>query len=40
MGRDGYAKEELVAELGAVFLYADLGITPEIVPEHAEYIGS
>jgi antirestriction protein ArdC len=25
----GYAMEELVAEIGAAFLCADLGITPE-----------
>ncbi len=37
---EGYAKEELVAELGAVFLSADLGITPEVQPAHAAYIGS
>ena len=29
-GDEGYAKEELVAELGAAFLCADLGITPEV----------
>lgn len=34
-GDDGYAVEELVAELGAAFLCADLGITPEVMPEHA-----
>ena len=27
-GDEGYAKEELVAELGAAFLCADLAITP------------
>ena len=39
-GDEGYAKEELVAELGAAFLCADIGITPEVMPEHAAYIGS
>ena len=32
-------REELVAELGAAFLCADLGITPEIRADHADYIG-
>jgi len=32
--------EELVAELGAAFLCADLGLTPEIRDDHAAYIGS
>lgn len=39
-GDEGYAMEELVAELGAAFLCADLAITPEPLPEHAAYIGS
>ena len=39
-GDAGYAKEELVAELGAAFLCADLGITPDVRPDHAAYIGS
>jgi antirestriction protein ArdC len=30
-GDTGYAREELVAELGSAFLCADLGITPERV---------
>jgi len=38
-GDSGYAREELVAELGAAFLCADLGITPEIRADHADYIG-
>ena len=38
-GDNGYAREELVAELGAAFLSADLGITPEIREDHAAYIG-
>jgi antirestriction protein ArdC len=39
-GDDGYAREELVAELGSAFLCADLGITPEIRADHASYISS
>jgi antirestriction protein ArdC len=39
-GDEGYAKEELVAELGAAFLCADLDITPETREDHAAYIGS
>ena len=38
-GDSGYAREELVAELGAAFLCADLGITPEIREDHAAYLG-
>jgi antirestriction protein ArdC len=36
------AREELVAELGAAFLSADLGIMPEMEPraDHASYIAS
>lgn len=37
-GDSGYAREELVAELGAAFLCADLGITPEIRDDHAAYL--
>ena len=33
-----YAMEELVAEIGAAFLCADLGITPETRDDHAAYI--
>jgi antirestriction protein ArdC len=29
-----------VAELGSAFLCADLGITPEVRPDHAAYIAS
>jgi antirestriction protein ArdC len=39
-GDEGYAREELVAELGSAFLCADLSITPEIREDHAAYIGS
>lgn len=38
-GDKGYAREELVAELGAAFLCADLGITPETREDHAAYLG-
>lgn len=37
-GDDAYAMEELVAELGAAFLCADLGLTPEPREDHASYI--
>ena len=39
-GDEGYAKEELVAELGAAFLCADLGLTSEPGTDHAAYIQS
>ena len=39
-GDAGYAQEELVAELGACFLSADLGIQPKDVEQHAAYIQS
>ncbi|MFP7675135.1 ArdC family protein [Marivita sp. S0852] len=39
-GDEGYAREELVAELGAAFLCADLGLTPEPSADHAAYIQS
>jgi len=39
-GDEGYAMEELVAELGAAFLSADLRITPEVREDHADYIAS
>jgi antirestriction protein ArdC len=38
--RAGYDMEELVAEIGAAFLCADLGITPETRDDHAAYIAS
>ena len=38
-GDAGYAREELVAELGAAFLCAELGITPEVRDDHAAYLG-
>lgn len=37
-GDAGYAMEELVAELGAAFLAADLGVTPEAREDHASYL--
>lgn len=37
-GTGGYAREELVAEMGSAFLCAALGITPTV--RHADYIGS
>ncbi|MBP5972500.1 DUF1738 domain-containing protein [Brasilonema sp. CT11] len=37
-GDEGYAREELVAELGAAFLCADLGLTPETREDHAAYL--
>jgi antirestriction protein ArdC len=37
-GDDGYAREELVAELGAAFLCADLGLELTPRPDHAAYI--
>ena len=39
-GDEGYAMEELVAELGAAFLSADLDLTPEPRSDHAAYIAS
>lgn len=39
-GDAGYAKEELVAELGACFLAADLGFEPMPESKHAAYIQS
>jgi antirestriction protein ArdC len=37
-GDQAYAFEELIAELGAAFLCADLGITPEPRDDHAAYL--
>jgi antirestriction protein ArdC len=37
-GDAGYAREELVAELGAAFLCADLGIAAEPREDHAAYL--
>jgi antirestriction protein ArdC len=32
--------EELIAELGAAFLYSDLGVTNQPRPDHAAYIAN
>jgi antirestriction protein ArdC len=40
MANESYAMEELVAELGAAFLCAELGITPEPRQDHANYLAS
>lgn len=37
-GDRAYAAEELIAELGAAFLCADLGVTPEPRADHAAYL--
>jgi antirestriction protein ArdC len=39
-GDEGYAMEELVAEMGSAFLGADLGLAPEIMADHAAYLQS
>ena len=39
-GDEGYAREELVAELGAAFLSADLGLVLEPREDHAAYLAS
>ena len=39
-GTQAYAAEELIAELGAAFLCAELGISPEPRIDHARYIES
>jgi antirestriction protein ArdC len=39
-GDEGYAMEELVAELGSAFLSADLDLTPDVREDHASYIAS
>jgi hypothetical protein len=39
-GDEGYAMEELVAELGTAFVCADLALTPEVREDHASYIAS
>ncbi|WP_019199722.1 ArdC family protein [Afipia birgiae] len=39
-GDHAYAREELVAEIGAAFLCADLSITLEPRPDHAAYLGN
>ena len=37
-GDEGYAMEELVAELGAAFQSTDLDLTPEVREDHASYL--
>lgn len=37
-GDEGYAREELVAEIGASFLCADLGLEPVVREDHAAYV--
>jgi antirestriction protein ArdC len=37
-GDHAYAAEELVAEIGAAFLCAELQITQELRPDHAQYL--
>jgi antirestriction protein ArdC len=39
-GSETYAAEELVAELGAAFLCADLALASEPRPDHAAYVAS
>ncbi|WP_390886999.1 zincin-like metallopeptidase domain-containing protein [Brucella pseudintermedia] len=39
-GDEGYALEEVVAELGSVFVAADLGLAAEPRDDHAAYIAS
>jgi len=39
-GKEAYAMEELIAELGAAFLCGHLAITPEPRIDHAQYIAS
>jgi antirestriction protein ArdC len=39
-GSEAYAVEELIAELGAAFLCADLDLAGERRPDHAGYVNS
>ena len=39
-GDQAYAFEELVAEIGAAFLCADLGVTADVREDHAAYIAN
>ena len=39
-GSEAYAAEELIAELGAAFLSAELELVNEPRPDHAQYIAS
>lgn len=39
-GDNAYAAEELVAEIGAAFLCAELGIMQDVRPDHAQYLAN
>lgn len=39
-GDNAYAAEELVAEIGAAFLCAELKITQDVRPDHAQYLAN
>ncbi len=39
-GDNGYAMEELTAELGSAFVGAETGVAPEVREDHAAYIGA
>ena len=39
-GDKGYAREELVAEIGAAFLCAELGISAAVREDHAQYLAA
>ena len=39
-GDDGYAREELVAELGSAFLCSELGLAPVVRADHAQYMSA
>jgi antirestriction protein ArdC len=39
-GDEAYAAEELIAEIGAAFACAKLGITPELRQDHIQYVAS
>lgn len=39
-GDQAYAAEELVAEIGAAFLCAELQVTQDVRPDHAAYLGA
>lgn len=39
-GDEGYAREELVAELASAFWAADMQLTPELRPDHASYVAN
>lgn len=39
-GKEAYAAEELVAEVGAAMLCAEIGVTQDTRPDHAQYIAN